>query len=153
MCWTLRFTGCECSKLGTETHLRSEVMFFLCLISRSHTDTYTSTHMHIFLLWTLTAPEHFNAFAFQSPATAALLLGFFFLSTPPLSHFLFLPLSSPGLFNTRGNVTFMSPRCLKPNAPVCQRAQLCEEKWTQTLNVITAWGYYKRTQKVDFSEQ
>lgn len=64
-----------------------------------------------------TAPESFDKFAFQTlePISLLLFYSFFFF----ISHFVFASIL-PWAFYYTAKVTFMSPQCLKSDAPVCQ---------------------------------
>lgn len=82
-----------------------------------HSHIYTNTY---FL--EVTATEHFDEFAFQSLASIPHFPLFF-----PTSSFSLSPLGLLSHSKGRNHVTCS---CLKPNASVCQRAQLCEDNWT-----------------------
>lgn len=76
-----------------------------------------------------------HIFSFQKRQLQSALTNFFFSVSSPISHslsclfhtFFFASVSPRAVYYT-AKVKPMSPLCLKPNAPVCQRAQLCEEQ-------------------------
>lgn len=107
----------------------------------SHIHTHSHLHKHIFpfspwqlqstltnLLSSLLPPFHFYC-------------NFFFLSSPLLVFASIFP----GAFYYTAKVAFVSPPRLKPKAPVCQRAQLCEDKWTLTWKCDNSQRVFQKT--------
>ena len=97
----------------------------LSSLTFTHTHIYTNTYFHFRrdssrALWRICFPVS----SLHSISTAI----FFFLSTPLLVFASIFP----GAFYYTAKVAFVSPPRLKPEAPVCQRAQLCDDKWTLT---------------------
>lgn len=123
MCRVWRFSQDVVSWTGRT--FAPSVWSCFALNTMSPTFTHTHLHKHIFSFWKWQAPERFDEFAFQSLAPISLSL-FFFLSFP----LLVFASTFPWAFYYTAKVAIMSPLCLKPNSPVCQRAQLCEDKWT-----------------------
>lgn len=131
------------SKL-TQKHVRTSP---LCL--QPLTFIHTFTQMCVFILG-VTSQEHFHAFVFHSSPLFHFCCYFIlFFSFFPISCFVSI---FPVAFYYTAKVTFMPPPCLKPNAPGCQRAQLCEDKWTWTLNFVNSQRVLQNKTKANFSE-
>lgn len=95
---------------------------------------------------------YFHSFIGGDSSTEILLQSTSYLSISLfLSCVLFWP-QSPWANYYTATVTSMSLLCLKPNAPVCQRAQLCEDKWTHTLKCVNSQWALQKKEKADFSE-
>lgn len=82
---------------------------------------HTYLHKAHLFLQKMTALMCFDKFTYQSQAT--LYLFFFFSSSLLIFASIFL-----WAFDYKAKVTIMPTLCLKHNAPVCQRPQLCERK-------------------------
>lgn len=123
-------SGCKCSELNWKDVSTYSVELFFKSISqhyvslslkRRHMRTLRHVYTHIF--------------SFQKRQLQSALTNFFFSVSSPISHSLsclfptfFFASVSPWAVYYTAKVKLMSPLCLKPNAPVCQRAQLYEEQ-------------------------